>query len=132
MRARSKALNASSKRVLVASKQTAVGIGERAAKVSLFRLAMKPLADPNRTSATYRCDGDKSRLWNGQLNPTALSAGCPEALDIENIQHGAIWYLPAGTLRHSLTQKALKLSKIINFCADVFDVMVSDLPHPGA
>jgi len=44
-------------------------------------------------------------------------------LGIENIQHGAIWYLAAGTLRDRPTQQAFKLGKIINLCADVFDVM---------
>ena len=62
----------------------------------------------------------------------ALRAGCPDALYIENIQHGAIWYLAAGTLRDRLTQQAFKLGKIINLCADVFDVMFSDFMHLGA
>jgi hypothetical protein len=89
------------------------------------RQILSPFAkERNRASAQW--------VSRSSSNQTALCAGCAVASDIENIQHGAIWYLLARTLRDRFTQQAFELGKIINLCADVFDVMVSDLPHLGA
>ena len=41
---------------------------------------------------------------NRACGQTALRAGCRDALGTENIQHGALWCLPARTLRDRLTQ----------------------------
>ena len=73
-----------------------------------------------------------SFLHNRACALTGLCAGSPGALGLQNIQHGAIWCLPARALRDRLTQQAFKPSKIVNLCGNVFDVMFSDLTHLGA
>jgi hypothetical protein len=50
-------------------------------------------------------------------------------LNVEHIQHGALWNFPARTLRDRFSQQLLELDEIIDFGTDVLEVVSGDISN---